>query len=578
MDLSTSRLLFLDCQTTGMRPSVGSLLELAWGFGRACDSELEIMESDLVQLPEGKNIPMSVQELTGIQLADLQGAVPVEKLFAKFQDSLQKKGEAGLAVIHYAQFEKSFLEDLYFQMTGEKNLPFRLLCSQKLAHRLFPQLPSRNIRGLAGHFGEGTGELKRAGSHVKATFQIWRKITEQLNQQGIFTFEQLDAWLSTAPSIPKVSYQYQIDRDKRLKLPKKPGVYFMKSKTGQILYVGKATSLRDRVNSYFRGRKGRDPKKLEMLTQVWDLDFIETGSALEAALLETDEIKKWNPAYNISLKTGSRGLIFYSRNFEQVGFRQDDVTMKGPYRPNGTIEQLRLLQKSLLEKTFYPIFYEPYPLELMQAGFDLFCQRHSIDPVHLTSIRSQLCLGMRLLREHLKALALAAETANIDALEIDAMELDQAESAEIEASTESEGSPKNDEEIAVTAEDIADKFERLFLRAAQDVRKAKMLTTLLNCHLEWESEVGWRSLDIQQGRFQVQTAPEPISHPWQNMTIADYDRMSIVLSEISRKPHVIRKLATLPECSDSGARADHEPRQSPPSARLKIRPDVADEI
>jgi DNA polymerase-3 subunit epsilon len=555
MDLSISRLLFLDCQTTGMRPTAGSLLELGWGFGRASEPELEILESDLVQLPEGKNIPLSVQELTGIQPADLQGAIPLEKLFIKFQESLQKNNETGLAVIHYAQFEKSFLEDLYFKMTGEKNLPFRLLCSQKLAHRLFPQLPSRNIRGLAGHFGEGTGELKRAGSHVKATFQIWRKITEQLNQQGIFTFEQLEAWLSTTPSIPKVSYQYQIDRDKRLKLPKKPGVYFMKSKTGQILYVGKATSLRDRVNSYFRGRKGRDPKKLEMLTQVWDLDFIETGSALEAALLETDEIKKWNPAYNISLKTGSRGLIFYSRNFEQVGFRQDDVTMKGPFRPNGSIEQLRLLQKSLLEKTFYPIFYEPYPVELMQAGFDLLCLRHDMDSIRLTSIRSQLCLGLKLLREHLKSLALSAkfseETANMETLDFDAADSETAAGAE------------DEEETAVTAEDIADKFERLFLRAAQDLRKSKMLTLLLNCHLEWESEVGWRSLDIRQGRFQAQAATEPITHPWQNMTIADYDRMSIVFSEVSRKPHVIRKLATLPGCSDSNAPADHEPRQNP---------------
>ncbi|MGZ5278369.1 MAG: GIY-YIG nuclease family protein [Pseudobdellovibrionaceae bacterium] len=511
-------------------------MELAWGFGRASEDQLDVLESKLVQLPEEKSIPASVQELTGIQPSFLQDALSLEKVFEKFQNSYAKENQTGFAVIHYAQFEKAFLEDLYFKMTGQTEFPFRILCSQKLAHRVFPHLPSRNIRGLAGHFGEGLTELKRASSHVQATFQIWRKITEQLNLQGILTIEELETWLESKPSIPKVTYQYQIDRDKRLKLPKKPGVYFMKSKTGQILYVGKATSLRDRVNSYFRGKKGRDPKKLEMLTQVWDLDFIETGSALEAALLESDEIKRWNPAYNISLKTGTRGLLFYSKNFELSSFQQNEATKIGPFRANGPIEQLRLLQKSLKDRVFYPIFYEPFTTELMREGLELFCQKYQVLPEQLISIRTQLCLGHHILRHY-------EQPEEADELETD-------EEVEIIA-----------EEVDVTPQDIANKIERLLMRAAEEIQKAKKVTVLLNCHLDWESEVGWRSLDIRQGRFQLEAALAESSFPWQDLTIADYDRMSILLSEISRKAHSIEKFnfrnvplpephrpATLPEC------------------------------
>jgi DNA polymerase-3 subunit epsilon len=142
------------------------------------------------------------------------------------------------------------------------------------------------------------------------------------------------------------------------------------------------------------------------------------------------------------------------------------------------------------------------------------------------------------------------------------------EEPEEESAEEDEAAEKAEREteieIEVTAQDVAEKFERLFLRAAQELRKSKELTHLLNCHLEWESEVGWRSLDIRQGRFQIQSILEKKEYPWQGLTIADYDRMSIVLSEISRKPHVIHRLATLPEYSDSGAPANPEHPQNQP--------------
>ncbi|MFX6149426.1 nucleotide excision repair endonuclease, partial [Acinetobacter baumannii] len=76
-----------------------------------------------------------------------------------------------------------------------------------------------------------------------------------------------------------------------LQLPDRPGIYRMLAQDGRVLYVGKATSLRSRVNSYFHG-KTQGKRKREMIAQVWDIQVTECGSALEAALLENEEIKR----------------------------------------------------------------------------------------------------------------------------------------------------------------------------------------------------------------------------------------------------------------------------------------------
>lgn len=89
-------------------------------------------------------------------------------------------------------------------------------------------------------------------------------------------------------------------RKKVKKLPLKPGVYIMKSKKGKILYVGKASSLRKRVSSYFSGSP--DFKTDSLLKDVGDIDYIECNTPEQALVLEAALIKEKEPRYNISLK------------------------------------------------------------------------------------------------------------------------------------------------------------------------------------------------------------------------------------------------------------------------------------
>lgn len=88
------------------------------------------------------------------------------------------------------------------------------------------------------------------------------------------------------------------------KLPDTPGVYFFKNARGRVLYIGKATSLRSRVRSYFREDLAatRGPKLVQMLELARKVDFEKTDSVLEALLLEAELIRKHLPKYNTDLK------------------------------------------------------------------------------------------------------------------------------------------------------------------------------------------------------------------------------------------------------------------------------------
>ena len=91
-------------------------------------------------------------------------------------------------------------------------------------------------------------------------------------------------------------------RKKANTLPMEPGVYLMRDRRGEIIYVGKAKKLKNRVTSYFRGVEHHLPKVYRMVEQVQDFDYIVTDSEFEALVLECSLIKLHSPKYNILLK------------------------------------------------------------------------------------------------------------------------------------------------------------------------------------------------------------------------------------------------------------------------------------
>jgi excinuclease ABC subunit C len=89
---------------------------------------------------------------------------------------------------------------------------------------------------------------------------------------------------------------------KKIKLlPDNPGVYLMKNEAGDVIYVGKAVSLKNRVRSYFQAAQNHSPKVLSLVSQIIDFEYILTDSEIEALILECNLIKKYRPRYNVKL-------------------------------------------------------------------------------------------------------------------------------------------------------------------------------------------------------------------------------------------------------------------------------------
>jgi len=91
-------------------------------------------------------------------------------------------------------------------------------------------------------------------------------------------------------------------QEKVAQVPDRPGVYLYKDAKAQIIYIGKAASLRSRVRSYFQDSRTRDPKTDALLVQIRDLEYIVTTNELEAMILESTLVKKHRPRYNIILR------------------------------------------------------------------------------------------------------------------------------------------------------------------------------------------------------------------------------------------------------------------------------------
>ena len=105
----------------------------------------------------------------------------------------------------------------------------------------------------------------------------------------------------------------EISKKDFLKLPEVPGVYtFWKNNTP--IYIGKSVNLKSRLNSYLQTMLG--PKTAQMVSEATRLTYLEVTSDLESLLLESDQIKKYKPKYNIILKDDKHALYIVITNEE----------------------------------------------------------------------------------------------------------------------------------------------------------------------------------------------------------------------------------------------------------------------
>lgn len=172
----------------------------------------------------------------------------------------------------------------------------------------------------------------------------------------------------------------EIDQERQLllervkDLPQKPGVYLFKNAQDQVIYVGKANSLRQRVRSYFHDEAHGGPLTYYMIADAAKVDFIVTDSKLEALMLENQLIKKNQPRYNILLRDDKTHPYIkltvqeqYPRAFITRRVRKDGAAYFGPFIPASLAKKtLNIIHRYfLLRQCHIKITDEPQRLCLL---------------------------------------------------------------------------------------------------------------------------------------------------------------------------------------------------------------------
>ena len=144
-------------------------------------------------------------------------------------------------------------------------------------------------------------------------------------------------------------------------LPRSAGVYFHKSKSGEIIYVGKAALLKNRVRQYFQSTRDMDVKTRALVEEIEDTDWVETESELDALFLESEMVKRYMPRYNILLRDDKSQMfvrIDMKNEWPTVSFTRnpidDGAEYFGPYYNGFAIKKaLRYLRK------IFPYYTKP---------------------------------------------------------------------------------------------------------------------------------------------------------------------------------------------------------------------------
>ncbi|MGC1679673.1 MAG: exonuclease domain-containing protein [Candidatus Binataceae bacterium] len=290
--LDDARFTVVDLETTGGRAGPGTIIEI--GAYRMIGRRLVDSFSSLVR-PQGF-IPRFVTGLTSITNEMVASAPPIERVLPEFREFM---GDS-VMVAHNAAFDRGFL-DFEFRRIFGMGLRNPVLCTLRMSRRYVPSLRRRRLDSLAEHFGLATDGRHRGLGDARMAAEILSIFLEIAAKMGI---TRLDRLLDDhGRGLSGRRFERHVPPEEIAQLPHAPGIYLMRNARGDILYIGKARRLRDRVSSYFNSAV--NAKTAELISHVYKIDTRLTTSALEAALLEARLIRELKPTYNRMLKSAA---------------------------------------------------------------------------------------------------------------------------------------------------------------------------------------------------------------------------------------------------------------------------------
>lgn len=282
----------IDVETTGLSAVSNRIIEI----GMVRVEKLKIVSRFHSLVNPHTYIPSFITQFTGITNEDVEYSPEFEDL----ADEILRFSEGSILTAHNLPFDYSFLKN-ELNRCGVNIPQFQTLCTLKLARRYFPLLKSKSLGSVAMHLSIKNSDAHRALSDAETTARILIKITKQLkNDKKITSLQNLLDYqnniVAKANLIPKKNLVDDLGG-----VPNSPGIYYFLNKRNEIIYIGKAKSLSERMKSYFSVSAQRKPKKI--VKQASRLKIEITNSELTALLLEAELIKKVNPRHNTQLKS-----------------------------------------------------------------------------------------------------------------------------------------------------------------------------------------------------------------------------------------------------------------------------------
>jgi DNA polymerase-3 subunit epsilon len=279
---------FVDLETTGTRAAEDGITEI--GIVRVdadpSGGPPRVEEWSTLVDPETP-IPPAIQALTGITDDMVRGA----PTFASIAGEVLGRLEGCVFVAHNARFDYGFLKHAFARMSR----PFsaRVLCTVKLSRRLFPDAPSHGLDAVIERHGLDVAQRHRALGDARA---LW------LFAQAIYACQPADAVDEAVKRILKIpSLPPQLAPDALDVIPDAPGVYLFYGDNPLPLYIGKSTSLRERVAAHFSG-DWRSETDLRLSAEIRRIEVEPTAGELGALLREATLVKARMPAHNKALR------------------------------------------------------------------------------------------------------------------------------------------------------------------------------------------------------------------------------------------------------------------------------------
>ena len=273
----------VDIETTGSYASANGITEICIHVYDGADT-LFVFESLVNPM---QPIPRYIQAMTGISDEMVRNAPTFAEIAPQVYEALNGK----VFIAHNVNFDHSFVK-AGLQACGF-DLQVKKLCTVRLSRKILPGLPSYSLGNLCHSLGITIANRHRAGGDTAATVEVFRIL--QTHDQDDFITKSLvksSKEQCLPPNVPKSDFD---------KLPYTPGVYYFHDQKGKVVYVGKAKNIRYRVNSHFSGHS-ESRQRQNFLKHIHSISFTTCGTELMAHILESTEIKKLWPAFNLSQK------------------------------------------------------------------------------------------------------------------------------------------------------------------------------------------------------------------------------------------------------------------------------------